>query len=133
VTPMPPFSNRRPLPTSLPANAQPPRPKPFDMTEPVFERGVWTFWLTAEARVLDYVMHLYCILQQPLAPSPFFVRRPQNRMLFSINPRYDHQEAWLWIHETLECESKDVELADIWNEILEDISSKEIEDQDNQQ
>ena len=78
-------------------------------------------------------MHLYCILQQPLAPSPFFARRPQNRMLFSINPRYDHQEAWLWIHEMLECESKDVELADMWNQILEDVSQNEIKDQDNQQ
>ena len=62
--------------------------------------------------------------QQPVAPTPFFARRrTQNRMMFSINPRYDHQEAWLWIHELLESETEEVELSDIWEQALEDIET----------
>lgn len=68
--------------------------------------------------MLDYVGHLHCILNTP-APFPF-QRRPQGRQLFTINPRYDHQEAWLFIYDSAEAESKNVELNEIWEKALED-------------
>ena len=34
--------------------------------------------------------------------------------MFAINPRYDHEETWLWITELMESETKLVELNDIW-------------------
>ena len=97
---------------------RPPKPKPFHMTEPAQERGVWNFWLTAEPEVLQFVCHLHCILQQP-QNTLFRSRRPQSRMMFSINPRYDPQETWLWICDLLESETQKVELSDIWLNVLE--------------
>lgn len=117
------FSDRKPsLTPSSSAGALPPRPKPFHMTDPFMDRGLWCFWLTADHPVLRFVSHLQCVLQQPMFNSPFpFRQQQQARMLFSINPRYDHQEVWLWIYETLECETKTVELGDLWVDAIEGI------------
>ncbi len=96
----------------------PPRPKPFDMTEPFNEHGVWCFWLTADLPVLQFVTHLNCVLNASFMPPPF-VARPHGRVLVRINPRYDHQEAWLWLYEQLELESSKVELSESWEETLD--------------
>lgn len=99
---------------------EPPQPKPYHISEPFQERGLWCFWLTADQSVLDFVLHLSCILQ---APSNPFQRRLRGRILLSINPRYDHEEAWLWINELLESEAKQIDLQSSW----EDAISKAVE------
>lgn len=102
-----PLSNRFP--------SFPPQPKPFHMTDAVFQNGLWVFWLTAEETALLYINALNCVL--PFAGSPLF-RRPGGRVLVSINPRYDHLEAWTWIHALLEAETQAVDLADGWEEAI---------------
>ena len=99
-----------------PRGNHPPKPKPFHMTEPFLDRGLWCFWLTADDAVLHYVSHLNCILPPQYNP---FHRRPQSRLLFMINPRYDHQEAWLWIYDQLEVETQNIELSEQWVEAVE--------------
>jgi hypothetical protein len=107
---------KRPALPPFSSSMQPPKPKPFHMTEPFQDRGLWCFWLTAEEPVLQYVCWLHCILTPP-NPTPFHRRAP-GRMLFSINPRYDYQEAWLWIYDLLQSETQTVELNAIWDEAL---------------
>jgi len=94
---------------------EPPTPKPYHITEPFQDRGLWCFWLTAEDTTLEYVRHLNCILHSPANP---FQRRIRGRVLFSINPRYDHEEAWLWINELLETESSQIELQEPWEKAI---------------
>lgn len=98
------------------SRGQPPTPKPFHITEPFFDRGLWCFWLTADDEVLEFISHLPCILQ-PMLSSPF-QRRLRGRVMFSFNPRYDHEEAWLWIHELLDTETNFIELNDSWEEAI---------------
>lgn len=93
-----------------------PKPKPFHITEPNYERGLWCFWLASDEDVLQFVSNLNCILQ-PSFGSPFG-RRLRGRVLFAINPRYDHEETWLWLHEILESESARVELNDDWESAI---------------
>lgn len=98
--------------------AQPPKPKPFDMSEPFQQsNGLWCFWLTADPHIIKFVSHLSCILP---APAPPFTRSTPGRTLFSINPRYQPEDAWIWVHRLLEGETEDVELSDIWADALED-------------
>lgn len=104
--------NSVPLSRSLP-----PKPKPFDMTEPFYENGIWCFWLTADMPVLQFVSHLNCVLNVSFLPPPFALRA-HARILIRINPRYDHQEAWLWIYDQLELESGEVELNVAWERAL---------------
>lgn len=94
----------------------PPRPKPFHMSEPAMQNGLWSFWLTADDSVLQFVNNLNCIL--PVAQSPFF-RRTSGRVMVSINPRYDHQEAWTWIYSLLEAETQIIDLGETWEEAIE--------------
>lgn len=96
-----------------------PKPKPFHITEPHQERGLWCFWLTADEDVLRFVHNLNCILTPPLNNSRFG-RRLTGRILFAFNPRYDHEETWLWLHEVLESETLQVELNDNWEDAIRD-------------
>lgn len=123
------FSDRKSsfIPPSS-SGALPPTPKPFHMTEPFMDRGLWAFWLTADLPVLRFVSHLQCVLQQPMFNSPFGVRQQHTRMMFSINPRYDHQEVWLWIYETLECETKPIDLNELWVEAINTLADTPSED-----
>src|SRR5689334_18176335 len=109
-------------------SSNPPRPKPFDITEPVRQpNGIWTFWLTADERILDFVAHLSCVMPPP---SPPFGSRPlRGRMQFAINPRYEHEEAWLWIYRTLEDETRFVELSDLWEDVLGDETDNQKDDE----
>lgn len=100
---------------------EPPQPRPYHITEPFQERGLWCFWLTADQTVLDFVLHLSCILQVPSNP---FQRRLRGRMLLSINPRYDHEEAWLWVNELLESEAKTIDLQASWEEAINEAVEK---------
>lgn len=102
----------------------PPKPRPFDMTEPFCEHGMWCFWLTADMPVLQFVTHLNCVLNVSFMP-PSFISRPHGRVLVRINPRYDHQEAWLWLYEQLEFECRLFELNDSWEATLDDVCSAE--------
>lgn len=45
------------IPEPRPAGL-PPRPRPFDLTEPFENHGVWCFWLTADVPVLELVARL---------------------------------------------------------------------------
>ena len=97
----------------------PPTPKPFHITEPKFERGLWSFWLTADDDILQYVRHLNCILQ-PMSSGSFFTRRLTGRVMFAINPRYDHQQAWQWIVDMLQTETSSIELDEKWESAIDD-------------
>jgi hypothetical protein len=98
----------------------PPKPRPFDITEPFENSGVWCFWLTADVTVLQLVAGLNCILYAGCHPSPA-THPPHPRVLYTINPRYDHQEAWLWIYDLLEVETKTIELNELWEDALSDV------------
>jgi len=93
----------------------PPRPKPFHMTEPAMQNGLWSFWLTTDDAAIQYVNNLNCVL--PTAQSPFF-RRTSGRVLVTINPRYDHLEAWTFIRDLLEAETQVVDLGEPWEEAI---------------
>ena len=94
----------------------PPRPQPFHMTDAIYQNGIWSFWLSADEAVIQYVSNLNCVL--PFANSPF-LRRPGGRVMVSINPRYDHAEAWTWLHNTLEGETQVVELGETWEQAID--------------
>jgi hypothetical protein len=98
-----------------------PKPKSFHITEPAYERGLWCFWLASDDDVLQFVSNLNCILQ-PSFGSPFG-KRLRGRVLFAINPRYDHEETWLWLHEILESESARVELNEDWESAIHEAHS----------
>lgn len=104
----------------------PPVPKPFHMSEPFHDRGVWFFWLSADDPVIRFVGHLHCILPLP-EPNPYF-RRPQSRALIGINPRYDHQEAWLWIYDLLGTEAHYIDLDDEWENAINEACDIEADD-----
>lgn len=110
-------------PSSSVSGAFPPRPRPFDMTDPFHEHGIWSFWLTADLPVLQFVANLNCVLNVSYMPPPFAARPQGGRVMVRINPRYEHQEAWLWIYEQLELESRQVELSDTWEVALENACS----------
>ncbi|MGB7339608.1 MAG: hypothetical protein WBC91_12010 [Phototrophicaceae bacterium] len=103
-----------------------PKPKPFHITEPHEERGLWCFWLTADDDVLQFVHKLNCIIVPSFGRTPFG-RRLMGRTMFAFNPRYDHEETWLWLHEVLDSESKQIELSENWEDAIRDahISSNE--------
>lgn len=95
-----------------------PSPSPYHITDPFQERGLWCFWLSADDEVLRYIADLSCILHASNG-SPF-QRRLQGRVKFAFNPRYDHEEAWLWINEILESETNAVDLHDTWEAAIDD-------------
>ncbi len=99
--------------------ALPPTPKPFHITEPKFERGLWCFWLTADDDVLQYVRHLHCILR-PMSTGSFFPRRLTGRVMFAINPRYNHEDTWQWIVNTLQTETSNIDLDDTWESAIDE-------------
>ena len=99
----------------------PPRPQPFHMTEATLQNGIWSFWLTADEPVVQFISHLNCVLSfanSSISGSPF-VRRVGGRVLVSINPRYDHLEAWNWIYHTLEGETQVVDLGETWEDAID--------------
>jgi hypothetical protein len=109
------------LATSSASAAFPPKPKPFHMSEPYQQPGgLWAFWLTADDRVLKYVGSLSCILSSSNQSNSPFARPARGRMMFNINPRYEHEEVWLWIHRLLEGESEEIELSNTWENVLVD-------------
>lgn len=95
-----------------------PKPQPYHITDPFMDRGLWCFWLSADEAVLEFISSLNCILQPSLG-SPF-QRRLQGRVMFAINPRYDHEETWLWVTELLESETNTVELGDDWEAAIDE-------------
>jgi hypothetical protein len=102
--------------------AFPPKPKAFHMTELVCERGIWSFCLTAEEPIFQFVNRLNCVL--PFLNSPF-MRRPILRAVVSINPRYDPQEAWNWIYALLEMEAQKVDLDEVWETAIDEAVTAE--------
>lgn len=119
-----------PLPKPTPENSAPvkknwtypPRPKPFHITDPFQDRGLWCFWLTADDEVLQFVNNLPCILS-PAMMTPF-QRQLKGRVMFCINPRYEYQEAWSWINDLLDCEAKRVDLDEQWEEAIGEAHDK---------
>src|SRR5438045_3266355 len=102
----------------------PPHPQPFHMTDATLQNGLWSFWLTADEPVIQYVSHLNCVLSFTGSP---FARRTGGRVMVSINPRYDHLEAWTWIYHTLEGETKIVDLGETWEEAIDTACQSEDE------
>lgn len=99
-----------------PPRRLPPTPRPYHLSDPFLDRGLWCFWLSADPEVLEYVSNLSCILQPP--SGSFFQRRLMGRVLFAINPRYEHHEAWQWVKESLDAETHFIELNDRWENAI---------------
>ncbi len=116
---IPPDNNNRPS-TRLP------RPRAFHITDPFLDSGLWCFWLTADDEVLAFVRTLNCVLD-PSADS-VFRRQARGRVLFGINPRYDHEEAWLWINDMLASETQQVELNQRWENAIDNAHETELDD-----
>lgn len=95
-----------------------PKPKPFHITEPEEEQGLWCFWLTADDTILEYVYNLNCVLTPKSNNSPFGKDTLHARIRFAINPRYDHEETWLWLHDVLTSETTIVELDTNWEDAI---------------
>lgn len=97
-----------------------PKPKPFHITKPILNNGLWSFWLTADDEVLAFVQNLRCM---QIAPQNRFGGFQQQhltgRAYFTINPRYDHNEIWVWLHEVLSTEAQSVELGETWEEAID--------------
>ena len=100
-----------------------PKPRPYHITEPHQERGLWCFWLTADDDVLRFVHNLNCTIT-PAHNGSRFGRQLAGRVMFAFNPRYDHEETWLWLHEVLESETISVELAETWEDAIRDAQIK---------
>lgn len=92
-----------------------PRPRPYHMTDLFFENGLWKFWLTTDEALVEMVYHLPCVIPPGFTP---FGRRINSRTVIQIDPRYDAKEAWRWVQETLEAESRRVELRSDWEDAL---------------
>lgn len=120
------FPTGHPAPTDR--GALPPKPLPFHMTDPFLDRGVWCCWLTADEQVLRFINHLNCVLNVSYMTPPF-MRKAQERVLVTINPRYDPQEVWLWMYELLEAETRAVELDTSWEEAIAAACSHRDEDE----
>jgi hypothetical protein len=103
---------------------RPPKPAPFHMSEPVLDRGIWYFCVTADEEILRFVMHLPCVMSYTHSP---FLRQTTRRVTVGINPRYDHEEAWLWIYDLLEGETRFVELDESWENAIESACGDEDE------
>lgn len=108
--------------------SQPPKPRPFDMSEPFYQGGMWCFWLTADEEVLRYVSTLNCILTTSSSP---LMRSMRGRRMFSINPRYNYEETWMWLYRTLELETEHIHLGDLWTDVLSDSFEEELSDSEN--
>jgi hypothetical protein len=119
VNEIPPDGNKR-------SSARLPRPRAFHMTDPFRESGLWCFWLTADDEILEFVRTLNCVLD-PSSES-VFRRQARGRVLFAINPRYDHEEAWLWITEILHSETQKVELNQRWENAIDNAHETELDD-----
>lgn len=48
-----------------------------------------------------------------------FGRHLRGRVLFALNPRYEHRETWVWITDLLESETKPVALDAEWENAIE--------------
>jgi hypothetical protein len=103
-----------PSDTRLPG--MPPKAQPFHMSELFTERGVWSFWLTADETLTRFVNHLPCVVAAPT--TPFGQRKMGARSLIMIDARYDAHQAWAWIREMLEAETVTVELRDDWEQAI---------------
>lgn len=101
-----------------------PKPSPYHISEPFQDRGLWCFWLAADDVVLEYISNLNCILQ-PSFGSPLS-RRMRGRVMFAINPRYDHEETWLWVTDLLDAEASEVELSDTWESAIADAQAPDV-------
>lgn len=97
-----------------------PKPKPFHITEPQQEQGLWCFWLSADDTILRYVYNLNCILMPKFGGMPFGRDKLRGRIKFAINPRYDHEETWLWLHDILTSETTIVELGTNWETAIDE-------------
>jgi hypothetical protein len=114
------------LQSSNTAASRPPTPKPFHLTEPFQQPGgMWCFWLTADDDILSFVGQLSCVLS--VSSQPAFARSARGRAMFGINPRYDYEEAWMWIYRMLESETEPVELGGLWTEALEDEEENDLQ------
>lgn len=100
-----------------------PKPRPYHISDPFQDRGLWCFWLAADEQVLEFVSTLNCILK-PTYDSPFN-RRLRGRVLFALNPRYEHEETWLWITEMLESETKQVQLNSGWEDAIDEAQTQQ--------
>jgi hypothetical protein len=82
------------------------KPKAFVMSEPQFV-GVWLFMLTIDRKYWDFVKRMPCVNTTSELSG--------NNIHVWIDPRYDYEEAWLWIYEQLETETHEVVLGAVWD------------------
>lgn len=83
------------------------KPKPFVMENPEqYAPGKWQFSLTAPDSLITFTKNLACVVNV----VPIY----GESHLVVINPRWDYQEAWMFIYEQLESESNETKLDDVW-------------------
>lgn len=88
------------------------KPKSFVMNNPgqFGIGGTWAFRLYAEPSLIAFVANL--------APVYDLFSYTSESCAVSIDPRWDYEEAWLWIYEQLETEAQEVDLdAAVWGEL----------------
>lgn len=85
-------------------------PAPYHISEPIFEDGLWCFWLTANDDIIHYVLHLdFIILPPKFRILPGLL--PSGRTKYAISPRYIFEEAWIKLQECLDMECNNVDLS----------------------
>lgn len=83
------------------------KPKAFVMSEPMLLGvGIWMFSLTIDRKHWEFVENMPCVRTT--------VELSRHHMHVWIDERYDYEEAWLWIYEQLEAETREVQLGDMW-------------------
>jgi len=91
------------------------KPKAFALDNPIINHGQCLIPLVIDQRYHEFVRAMPCTLR-----VDDFMSMP-NLLHLHIDPRYDFEEAWLWIYEQLEAETNKVELGDVWGKAIENI------------
>ncbi len=81
--------------------------KPFMMHNPTEHGARWLFMLEADENIRKFAETLPCV-QVVLGLNG-------DTCHVYIDTRYDYEEAWLWIYEQLENETRQVDLSEVWN------------------
>lgn len=84
------------------------KPKAFVMSEPVAHiLNHWIVMIAIDYAYFDFIRAMPCVLS-----TEAWIGR---EIRVYIDPRYDYEEAWLWIYEQLETETREVELGEVWD------------------
>ena len=84
-------------------------PKPFVMENPKFigrNHDVCMIKMTVDRKHWDFIEAMPCVEAT--------IELNGNAIHVWLDARYDYEEAWLWIYEQLEAETREVDLGEVW-------------------